>query len=167
MYRVFCCWNAGSITRDRETPTPKKIEWSSEEAEGYEPVTITAYKPQKSWGTIEYLESLPPKKHPCIMQIPWLDLFYLGVPPLILIYKFRLSLRCCCHKEIRIAILAGKGTGKSSKSGSKLHPSGILWAKGPANGSGGIFLQVTAGGVPKCFVSLTNGSFQIELHFEE
>lgn len=87
------------------------------------------------------------------MQIPWLDLFYLGVLPLILIHKFRLSLRCCCHKGVRIAILAGKGTGKGSKSGSKLHPSGILWAKGPANGSGGIFLQVTTEGVPQCFVS--------------
>lgn len=138
MYRVFGYWNAGSIARGWGNPTPKKIEWSSKETEGYEPMTSTACKLQKFWDTVEYLESLPPKKHPCIMQIPWLDLFYLGVLPLILIHKFRLSLRCCCHKGVRIAILAGKGTGKGSKSGSKLHPSGILWAKGPANGSGGI-----------------------------
>lgn len=159
MYSVFSCWNAGSITRDQENPTLKNIEWLSEEAEGYEPMTCTAYKPQKSWGTIMYLESLPPKKHPCIMQIPWLDLFYLVFLPLVLIHKFRLSLTCCCHKGIRIAILAGKGTGNSSKSGSKLHPSGIVWAKGPANRSGGLFLQMTTEGIPQCFVSLDQWEF--------
>lgn len=40
-----------------------------------------------------------------------------------------------------------------SKSGSKAHLSGILWATGPADGSGGIFLQVTTEGIPQCSAS--------------
>lgn len=48
MYRVFNYLNDGFLERDWGAHL---LKWSSEEAEGHEPMTSTADKPQKAWGS--------------------------------------------------------------------------------------------------------------------